>query len=299
MDHGEGRLQIHALLRRRRVRRAGLEGRGAARTAPKPITRAGTVPLLLDAEGAAAEAQFRACRRPRVGDPRGDRQSARRAANSSTSAWTSRSITARSAAYLSETRKLPAVEIPSRYHSNWMDNAKAKFLLGWRPKYDLRRLDQLCLGLRAIRQRTAAGSGIRAEWQRPGNESQWKRKGGSSNEESTVGDCRCRDGARRRAGNGPEEDAGRRREGPRQRLLHGHGQGLRRLERGQPGFRIRVPLHRSGAHLRRGRRNPDRRRPDRPRRRRRHRDLAVERAGHGQAAHREGGRRSRRRRSPS
>jgi nucleoside-diphosphate-sugar epimerase len=41
------------------------------------------------------------------------------------------------AEYLKTTRNLPAVEIPSRYHSNWMDNAKAKFLLGWRPKYDL------------------------------------------------------------------------------------------------------------------------------------------------------------------
>jgi len=42
--------------------------------------------------------------------------------------------------YLGEKRKLPTVEIPSRYHSNWMDNAKAKFLLGWRPKYDLAKL---------------------------------------------------------------------------------------------------------------------------------------------------------------
>jgi UDP-glucose 4-epimerase len=30
------------------------------------------------------------------------------------------------AAYLDKSRKLPSVEIPSRYHSNWMDNAKAK-----------------------------------------------------------------------------------------------------------------------------------------------------------------------------
>ena len=44
------------------------------------------------------------------------------------------------AGYLKETRNLPAVEIPSRYHSNWMDNAKAKFHLGWRPKYDLKKL---------------------------------------------------------------------------------------------------------------------------------------------------------------
>jgi UDP-glucose 4-epimerase len=44
------------------------------------------------------------------------------------------------AAYLKKTRDLPAVKIPSSYHSNWMDNAKAKFLLGWRPQYDLRKL---------------------------------------------------------------------------------------------------------------------------------------------------------------
>lgn len=44
------------------------------------------------------------------------------------------------AAYLAESRRLPSVEIPSRFHSNWMDNAKAKLMLAWRPRYDLRRL---------------------------------------------------------------------------------------------------------------------------------------------------------------
>ncbi len=44
------------------------------------------------------------------------------------------------AAHLKRTRALPAVNIPSRFHSNWMDNAKAKLHLGWRPHYDLRRL---------------------------------------------------------------------------------------------------------------------------------------------------------------
>jgi UDP-glucose 4-epimerase len=44
------------------------------------------------------------------------------------------------ASYLSRTRNLPGVEIPSRYHSNWMDNSKAKFHLDWRPHYDLSRL---------------------------------------------------------------------------------------------------------------------------------------------------------------
>ena len=44
------------------------------------------------------------------------------------------------AQYLSETRSLPSVEIKTEYRSTWLDNTKAKFLLGWRPQYDLPRL---------------------------------------------------------------------------------------------------------------------------------------------------------------
>jgi nucleoside-diphosphate-sugar epimerase len=39
--------------------------------------------------------------------------------------------------YLHQTRKLPAVEVKTPYHSTWLDNTKAKFLLGWRPRVDL------------------------------------------------------------------------------------------------------------------------------------------------------------------
>lgn len=42
--------------------------------------------------------------------------------------------------YLAETRGLPAVDVITGYHSNWLDNTKAKFLLGWRPVVDLARL---------------------------------------------------------------------------------------------------------------------------------------------------------------
>lgn len=42
--------------------------------------------------------------------------------------------------YLSNTRALPTVEIPTVFHSTWLDNTKAKFLLGWRPVYDTARL---------------------------------------------------------------------------------------------------------------------------------------------------------------
>jgi nucleoside-diphosphate-sugar epimerase len=44
------------------------------------------------------------------------------------------------AAYLARRRGLDSIEIPSGFHSNWMDNSKAKYLLGWRPEYDLERL---------------------------------------------------------------------------------------------------------------------------------------------------------------
>ena len=44
------------------------------------------------------------------------------------------------AAILRRTRGLDSIDIPSRYHSTWMDNSKAKFALGWRPQYDLERL---------------------------------------------------------------------------------------------------------------------------------------------------------------
>ncbi len=42
--------------------------------------------------------------------------------------------------YLQNTRNLPNVRVRTEYHSTWLDNAKAKFLLGWRPEYDLKKL---------------------------------------------------------------------------------------------------------------------------------------------------------------
>ena len=42
--------------------------------------------------------------------------------------------------YLARTRALPTVPLVQRYHSTWLDNAKAKFLLGWRPAYDMERM---------------------------------------------------------------------------------------------------------------------------------------------------------------
>ena len=42
--------------------------------------------------------------------------------------------------YLSASRALPSVEIKTPYHSTWLDNTKAKLLLGWRPKYDMQKI---------------------------------------------------------------------------------------------------------------------------------------------------------------
>jgi nucleoside-diphosphate-sugar epimerase len=42
--------------------------------------------------------------------------------------------------YLHQTRGLPSVEVATPFRSTWLDNAKAKFLLDWRPRFDLKRL---------------------------------------------------------------------------------------------------------------------------------------------------------------
>lgn len=42
--------------------------------------------------------------------------------------------------HLKQTRGMPSVDVKTPYHSTWLDNCKAKFLLGWRPKYDLGRM---------------------------------------------------------------------------------------------------------------------------------------------------------------
>jgi UDP-glucose 4-epimerase len=43
-------------------------------------------------------------------------------------------------AYLGRTRGLEAVPIQTEFVSNWLDNRKARMLLGWRPGYDLARM---------------------------------------------------------------------------------------------------------------------------------------------------------------
>ena|ERR1700690_1279716 len=43
-------------------------------------------------------------------------------------------------AYLTQSRGLPTVPVRTSFHSTWLDNSKARFLLGWRPQYDLARM---------------------------------------------------------------------------------------------------------------------------------------------------------------
>jgi len=42
--------------------------------------------------------------------------------------------------YLTASRGLPSVEIETEYYSTWLDNTKAKLVLGWRPEYDMKRM---------------------------------------------------------------------------------------------------------------------------------------------------------------
>jgi len=44
------------------------------------------------------------------------------------------------AAYLARTRGLEGIPVPTGFVSNWLDNRKARLLLGWRPRYDLERM---------------------------------------------------------------------------------------------------------------------------------------------------------------
>jgi UDP-glucose 4-epimerase len=44
------------------------------------------------------------------------------------------------AQYLEQTRGLGSIPIKSCYHSNWMDNSKARFDLSWAPRFDTARL---------------------------------------------------------------------------------------------------------------------------------------------------------------
>ncbi|WP_395091709.1 NAD-dependent epimerase/dehydratase family protein [Armatimonas sp.] len=44
------------------------------------------------------------------------------------------------AEYLNQTRGFPRVKVTTEFHTTWLDNAKARFLLGWKPVYDTAKL---------------------------------------------------------------------------------------------------------------------------------------------------------------
>ena len=44
------------------------------------------------------------------------------------------------AARLAETRDLASVRVETPFHSNWLDNSKARLTLGWAPKINLERM---------------------------------------------------------------------------------------------------------------------------------------------------------------
>lgn len=44
------------------------------------------------------------------------------------------------ARYLADTRSFRIAEIPTSMHSNWLDNTKARLMLGWKPSVDLKAL---------------------------------------------------------------------------------------------------------------------------------------------------------------
>ncbi|MDT7830548.1 NAD(P)-dependent oxidoreductase [Pricia sp. S334] len=46
----------------------------------------------------------------------------------------------KAADYLLDTQKVKSVKAATDYHSTWLDNSKAKFLLGWQPKYGLEQM---------------------------------------------------------------------------------------------------------------------------------------------------------------
>jgi nucleoside-diphosphate-sugar epimerase len=99
----------------------------------------GTVPLLLDADGRPLKRNFVhvddlvSAILAAIDNPRAERQLF--------NICMDRPVDyAEVAAYLLRTRNLGSIDIPSRFHSNWMDNSKAKYLLDWRPNYDLEML---------------------------------------------------------------------------------------------------------------------------------------------------------------
>ena len=61
------------------------------------------------------------------------------------------------AAHLKATHGLESIDIPSAYHSNWLDNTRAKLDLNWRPALRSRQAHRRRLDLQARPRRSAEG----------------------------------------------------------------------------------------------------------------------------------------------
>jgi nucleoside-diphosphate-sugar epimerase len=105
----------------------------------KRYAKAGTVPLLRDADGRPLKRNFVhvddlvSAILAAIDNPRAERQLF--------NICMDRPVDyGEVAAYLKRTRGLGSVDIPGQFHSNWMDNSKAKQFLDWQPEYDLEML---------------------------------------------------------------------------------------------------------------------------------------------------------------
>ncbi len=67
------------------------------------------------------------------------------------------------AAHLKATQGLGSIDIPSAYHSNWLDNTRAKLDLNWRPRYRSGLAHRRRLDLSSAPPTIRGRSGIRAE----------------------------------------------------------------------------------------------------------------------------------------
>jgi len=116
--------------------------RGVAADVAAAIAAAGagsTVPLALDADGAALKRNFIhvdvlvECMLAALGNPVAMQQKYNVSMDEPVDY-------ADMAAYVEASRGIPSIQCHTEFHSTWLDNSKAKVHLGWRPKYDMKAL---------------------------------------------------------------------------------------------------------------------------------------------------------------
>ena len=137
LDHGEGRLPPHPLLRRRRLRRPRLEDAGRRPRSPPAPAPTGAVPLPPRRRRRArssATSSTSTTSSPRSSSPSTTRPPA---SGSSTSRWTSRSTTARSPPTSPRPAASPRSTSRAASTPPGSTTPAPSLELGWRPAYDL------------------------------------------------------------------------------------------------------------------------------------------------------------------